>query len=356
MARVGKERVFAAFALDSGANLYGAWIYGHDLYLEQFGRAGNFEIVALDLRTGERKWIAQTGPCRLKAAPYPGDRYVVFLTQGDGGMVVVNRNTGAHEFRLRAELNTPTIFPAASSDTTVYVSSAATNQIVALNPLDARPGWRISAASLLTTGPIITPRLPRRLVAVGCLDGTVMAVPAAGWNEAPPTAPTWTRRLFGPINALTVGEGIDQGRRSVSLIASCEDKGLYCLDSTNGEPRWIVRAEGPFKEVATVSNGVVFAKAAGRLHAIDILTGGSKWKAARDNEPPADWERATAGYAYDANRAYLRGDVREIWRVDGKTGAIQAGARLDSFDWVLAAPEANMIVGLTNDGYVVAYR
>src|SRR5262245_15862569 len=105
MARVGTERVFAAYAVDYGANLYGAWVSGYDLFIEQFGRSGRFEIVCLDLRTGERKWVAQTGPNRLKAAPNPGDRYVVFLTENDGGMIVVNRATGVHEYRLRAELN-----------------------------------------------------------------------------------------------------------------------------------------------------------------------------------------------------------------------------------------------------------
>ena len=114
-------------------------------------------------------------------------------------MIVVNRASGAHEFQMRAEMNTPTTSPAASSDTTVYVASLASNQVAALNPGDGRSGWRFPAASLITTGPIITPRLPRRLVAVGCLDGTVMALPATGWNEDPPKAPTWTRRLFGAV-------------------------------------------------------------------------------------------------------------------------------------------------------------
>jgi outer membrane protein assembly factor BamB len=270
-------------------------------------------------------------------------------------MVVVNRASGAHEFRLRAELDTPTSFPASSSDTTVFVSNLGSSQIVALNPIDARPGWRYPVGSLLTTGPLITPRLPRRLVVVGSLDGTVTAVAAQGWNEAPPTSPAWTRRLFGSVNALTVGEGVDQGRRVVSVIASCEDRGLYCLDSASGEPRWIARTENPFKEAATVSGGVVFARA-GRLVAIDLVTGQNKWKPSDESSPPHPWERATAGYAYDARRAYLRGEPKEIWRVDPKTGTIAASATLGEFDYVLAAPEANLIVGLTNDGYVVAFR
>lgn len=355
MARVGVERVFSVFGLDYQANLYGAWIAGHDLYLEQFGRAGRFEIVSLDLRTGERKWVVQTGPCRLKAAPVPGDRYVVFLTEGDGGMVVINRATGAREFRMRAELNTPTNLPAVSSDTSVFVASLASSQIVALNPIDARPGWRYPTGSLITTGPVITPRLPRRLVVVGALDGTVTAVHAQGYNEAPPTTAAWKRRIFGAVNALSVADATIDGRRSVSVLASCEDGGLYCLDSASGEPRWVARSETPVKEGAVASGGTVFGRA-GKLIAVDLATGQPRWKGGDAKVGLAPWERASAGYAYDANRAYLRGDPREIWRVDSKTGAILANAQLDEFDYVLAAPEANMLVGLTSDGYVVASR
>jgi outer membrane protein assembly factor BamB len=355
MARVGVERVFAAYAVDHGCLLYGAWICGHDLFIEQFGRSGEFEIVALDLRTGERKWVVQTGRNQLKAGPNPGDRHVVFLTQGDGGMTVVDRGSGQRDFGYRATLNTPTTFAPASSDTTVYVANVGTNQIVALDPRAARPGWRSPVGSLITCGPVVTPRLPRRLVAVGCLDGTVTALPAQGWDEAPPSGPTWTRRLFGAVNAMVVGEGIDQGRRVVSLVASCDDRGLYCLDSTSGEPRWVARTDHPFKEAAVVSGGVVFARA-GRLVAIDLLTGADKWKGSRDGGAAQPWERATAGFACDANRAYLRGDRKEIWRVDAKTGAIAAWSHLVEFDYLLAAPDANMLVGLTTDGYVVAYR
>jgi outer membrane protein assembly factor BamB len=355
MARIGVERAFSVYALDYGCMLYGGWIAGHDLYLEQFGRSGRYEIVALDLRTGERKWVVQTGPNRLKAAPNPGDRHVAFLTENDGGMIVVNRATGVREFRMRADINTPTTFPAACSDTTVFVSSLASSQIVALNPIDGRPGWRYPLGSLLTTGPVITPRLTRKLVVAGCLDGTVTALPAQGWNEAPPTAAGWKRRIFGAVNALTVAEGTDQGRRVVSILASCEDGGLYCLDSASGEPRWVARNEMPVKEPAMASGGSVFARA-GKLVAVDLVTGQPKWKGGSDKAGPAAWERATAGFACDAKRAYLRGDVKEIWRADAKTGEILASTRLVEFDYVLAAPEANMIVGLTSDGYVTASR
>jgi outer membrane protein assembly factor BamB len=354
MARIGVERVFSAYAVDYGASIYGAWVAGHDLYLEQFHN-GCFEVIALDLRTGERKWVVRTGPHRLKAAPYPGDRYVALMTEVDGGLVVVNRASGAHEFRMRAEMNTPTTFPAASSDSTVYLTSLSSNGVAALSPADGRSGWRYPSESLLTTGPIMTPRLPRRLVVVGALDGTVTALPAAGWNEEPPKVPTWSRRLYGAVNALTVGEGIDQGRRTVSIVASCEDRGLYCLDSTSGEPRWVYRGETPFKEVAVVSGGIVFARA-GRLVAVDLATGKDKWKAGDAAGAAAPWEKATAGYAADEKRAFLRREPKEIARVSSKTGELQVVSKLSEFDYILAAPEANMLVGVTTDGYVVGSK
>jgi outer membrane protein assembly factor BamB len=353
MARVGVERVFTAYAVDYGSLVYGAWVHGYDLYVEQFHK-GQFEIISVDLRTGERKWVAPIGGCMLKVAPYPGERYVAFLTEGNGGLVTINRATGAHDFRLRTEVLTPTSFPAPSSESSVFMINLGSNQLVAINPASGQVGWRFPVESLMTAGPVLTPRLPRRLLVAGCVDGTVVAVPAQGHHEAPPTVPAWSQRLFAAVNALVVAEGLDQGRRTVSIIASCEDRGVYCLDSASGEPRWVARTENPVKAPAIVSGGTVFARS-GRLIAVDLATGKEKWKAGEANSP-APWERATAGLAADANRAYLRKDPKEICRVDAKTGVFQACARLNEFDWVLAAPEANMIVGVTSDGYVVAYR
>jgi len=255
---------------------------------------------------------------------------------------------------MRSEMKTPTMAPAVSSDTSVFVSNLGGNQIASLNPRDASVGWRFPVASLITAGPIMTPRLPRHLVVTGCLDGTVMALAAQGWNENPPSAPAWTHRIFGAVNALVLADSVEKGHRSVSIIASCDDHGLYCLDSASGEPRWVHRTDSPFKEAAIVSGGTVFARS-GLLVALDLATGQPKWKGG-EADRPAPWERATAGYCCDANRAYLRRDPKEICRADAKTGVFQAVSRLNEFDYVLAAPDANMLVGLTSDGYVVAYR
>ena len=99
----------------------------------------------------------------------------------------------------------------------------------------------------------------------------------------------------------------------------------------------------------------MFARSGGRFYAIDLVTGKDKWAPGKDGIP-APWERAMAGYAADDRRVYLRREPKEICRADAKTGVLQACTRLSEFDHVLAAPDANMLVGVTNDGYVVGYR
>ena len=54
-------------------------------------------------------------------------------------------------------------------------------------------------------------------------------LPATGWNEEPPKAPAWTRRLFGAVNALTVGETIDQGRRVTKGMEAIFEQGFRML-------------------------------------------------------------------------------------------------------------------------------
>ncbi len=356
MAGVGMERAFAWNCLDGGT-LEDAWVSGSDLYLEQFNPAKRqYEVICVDLKVGERKWVVVLGPKKVRLDPRPGDRYVVFVTETDGGMIVVNRRTGAHEFRMRTELNVATTMPLASTDTTVFAAGLATNQILALNPVDARTAWRFAATSVITAGPIVTPRLPRGLAIVGGLDGEVVAVPAMGWNEVAPVDAAWRTRLLGACNALTMSDTVEAGKHSVSLIASCQDRGLYCLDGATGVSRWTYRTESPFVTAATVSGNVVFAHNADRLVAVDLTTGLSVWRASDVDKAPEGFELATEGLAYNAKRAYLRGHGHEVWRVDAKTGRTTAKATLGSFDWVMGAPEANLLLGLTKDGYVIAYK
>jgi outer membrane protein assembly factor BamB len=336
-----------------------AWVAGPDLLVETFNpNTRQIEIHSIDAKSGVPNWMLVLGPYRLKVDPMPGDRYLALLTEVDGGMTVVDRRSGARVHHVRVKLGVATTEPAASSETTVYVSSLGGNRVAALNPADGRMGWGYPAPSSITTGPIMTPRLPRRLAVAACLDGTVMAIPAAGFDEPAPEAPAWTYRVLGPVNGeLAVGEQLTEGKLSVSILVPCEDRGLYCLDGATGRPNWVFRTESAFGGRPGVMNGVVFARNADRLVAVNLADGTAAWPS---SDPGAratqTWEGAVEALALDGERGFLRGGDGMIWRVDGKTGRALASARLGAFDILLSGGPNNVMIGLTRDGYIVAFK
>jgi outer membrane protein assembly factor BamB len=336
-----------------------AWVSDGDLLVEAFNPATrNYELQSVDAKSGVANWMLVVGPNRLKVDPRPGDSLLALLTETDGGMTVVDRRTGARVAAIRAKLDVATTSPAASSDTTVYVSSLGTNRVAALNPADARVGWAFVAPTVIQSGPVMTPRLPRRLAVAACMDGTIVAVPAQGYEEHGPEAPAWTRKLLGPISGdLAVASQTVDSRLQVSVLAPCADRGLYCLDAATGTPRWIFRTESAFQGKPVVLNGVVFCRNADRMVAVKLADGTAAWPSSDPAAPAAyPWEAAVEALALDGDRGYLRGADGTIWRVDGKTGRPLASARLDAFDMVLGGGDANVLIGMTKDGYAVAFK
>lgn len=342
-----------------GLVLERAWVKGPDLLIEAFNpETRRIEIHSVQAATGVPNWVLDLGPHRLKVEPMPGDRYLALLTEIDGGMTVVDRRSGARVDHVRAKLGLATTEPAPSSETTVYVSSLGTNRIAALNPVDARLGWAYPAPTVITTGPVMTPRLPRRMAVAACLDGTVLAVPAVGFDEPAPEAPAWSRRVLGPVSGrLAVAERVADGKLSVSILVPCDDRGLYCLDAATGSPNWVYRTESAFGGEPAVHNGVVFARNADRMVAVNLADGSAAWPSSdvgANAERP--WEHAVEVLALDDARGFLRRADGSILRVDGKTGRPLESARLSEFDQVLGGGAANLMIGLTKDGHLVAFK
>ncbi|HYC76507.1 MAG TPA: PQQ-binding-like beta-propeller repeat protein [Planctomycetota bacterium] len=336
-----------------------AWVSGRDLLLEAFNPASRqFEMQSVDARTGVPNWVTSIGPNRLRVEPMPGDKYVAVLTEVDGGMTVLDRRTGARATHIRVQLDLSTTEPAASSESTVFVSSLGTNRIAALNPVDGRVGWAFPAPTLITAGPVLTPRLPRRLAVAACLDGTVVAVPAAAWNDPAPEAPAWTRKLLGAVSGeITTVESAEAGRVTTRILVPCEDRGLYCLDGATGRPEWVYRTESPFTGKAVALNGVVFARNADRMVAVKLADGMPAWPSSDPAAKPSHpWEAAAEALALDGTRGYLRAGDGRIHRVDAKDGRILETARLSRFDMVLGGGPNNLLIGLTRDGYAVAFK
>jgi hypothetical protein len=194
-----------------------------------------------------------------------------------------------------------------------------------VSPADANVGWRFRAGSPLVAGPVTTPRLPRRLVIAGCADGTVFAVPAAGWNESGPTNASWSRKLLGAVNEdPCVAEYVDGAKKGVMVIVPASDNGLHGLEATSGTVRWSVRRESPFAGQPFACNGRVFARCSDRMVVADIATGSEPWSFSKAEAAPKGFELATKAFASDASRAYLGAGDNTVMRVDGRSGAVLA--------------------------------
>lgn len=136
----------------------------------------------------------------------------------------------------------------------------------------------------------------------GCLDrggpqsspthtSTTTVAPTTATPEPSPTSTegpiSWTFETGDEIpTAPKVAEGI--------VFVASKDRTLFALDEATGEERWRYEAEGPFRAVELVRNGVVVARSNDggpadgsiggeqTLHALDVETGELRWKYSRD--------------------------------------------------------------------------
>lgn len=357
MAGVGLERAWGGRYL-GGARAEGVWAHGNDLFVQAFNPAKRrYEIHVIDLRNGEPRWVLHLGAEELRYPPLPGDRLVAFLLSGGKGMMVARRRNGALPYRVRAPLPVVPIGPAASSESTVYVGSLVDQSLKALNPADGAVGWQFRLQADIGAGPVVTPRLPQRLVLVADQEGRVAALPDREWDAPPPAGPSWTYRALGAVEAgMEVVSRLndESGLYESFILVPCTDGGLYCLDGSAGTARWIFRTQAPFASRPQVAGRRVFARNQERLAVVDLQSGKAAWKASGDGGLRA-WTKAGGVFCADDQRAYLALGDKRVLRVHGTLGEVQEQTRLEQFDWVVPAEEANLLVGMTRDGHVVAF-
>lgn len=357
MAQVAMKRAWSG-SYFSACTVQGAAVQESDLFVWVFnGRSRHYEVHSLNAKTGTRNWMVDVGDRNLEHLPMAGDRFVVCLLQDGAGMVVVNRANGARAYTMSTRVSQVPTGPAASSDSTVYLNSLIDDRVHALNPATGMSGWAFRTAGTITAGPITTPRLPRRLVVFGTDAGEVVALPPRAWNESRPSDPAWDRNVFGDVSGpISVAKAIVGDKLQVSVLVPCEDHGLYCLDAATGEPRWVYRTAHPFRGAARALGGRVFGRNERRLCVVDLATGDEAWAASAEDGETKPFETAFAAVAADDTRAYLWMGGKKIVRADGATGAFIAGANLASFDWIVPGGENNVLVGVTRDGYLVAFN
>jgi len=357
MAQVAIKRAWSGRYFTS-CTVQGAVIQEADLFVWIFnGKTRRHEVHCIDAASGARRWMVDVGSRGLAYPPMAGDRLVTCLLEDGGGMVVVTRWNGARAYSMSAQVDQVPTGSAASSDSTVYMNSLVDDRVHALNPADGMSGWAFRVPGTVTTGPITTPKLPRRLVVVGTDSGEVVALPPSGWDESRPSQPAWDRRLHGDVSGpLSLAHSSADGKLAVSVLAPCEDHGLYCLDAATGESRWVYRTEAPMRGAANALGGRVFARNSRRLCVVDLATGDEAWTASPEDGALQPFEACMAGLAADDARAYLWVGGKKIARAEGKTGAILATANLASYDWIVPSGANNLLIGVTKDGHLVAFN
>jgi outer membrane protein assembly factor BamB len=329
---------------------------GPDLYAAVFNpETRESEVHCVELRTGVPRWILVLGTVPLKFPPKGGERFVACILDQGAGAVVAYRRNGARAFTMATPIHVLPSNSAASSDTTLYIASLVDSRIHAVGPESGRSGWHFRTDGTIVAGPLVTPRLPRRMVVAGTDSGEVVAVPATPWNEPGPRAPIWRKRLLGEVHGdITIAERITPAGVEVSLLVPCEDGGLYCLDVATGEPRWVARTESAFMGRPRAAGDRAYARNAGRLVAVDLASGQPVWPSGYERGQLRDYETCTDVLAGDEHRVYLLSGNRRVHRADPRTGDFQASRALELFDFVVPAPEGNLLLAGTADGYLVA--
>ena len=355
MGQVGLKRAYSDHYFKDSV-VQNAVLDGTDLLVSVFqGKERAYELHCIDATTGVNRWMVGGLPAPFEFAPTGGDEFVVGLFSGGHGMVVAKRRNGARPFSLTAPVEQVPTSSAASSDSTVYVTSLVDDRLHALNPANGFSGWAVRANGTITAGPLVTPRLPRRLIVVGTTRGEVVAYPPSAWSESEPADAAWRRELFGEVSGkMSVARRLTESGVEVSILVPCGDKGLYCLDAATGEPRWTHRTDHPFQGTPQAFGDRVYARNGERLYVLDLATGEPVWA---QGQPGGlmSYEQADRALTGDSTRAYLIEGGKRVHRIRGADGSAEASATLNSFDFIRGG-ESNLLIGLTKDGHIVAFH
>lgn len=363
------DEVIWSFKHGEGETFTRSWGRGRWLLMEAYNASSReYSIHCVDMVKGRAKWILVVGEHPLSRAPKIGKGTITFLTQKDGGMVVVNSRTGGRMFHKRTRVGVVPASDATSRGDTVYVSNDISGRMAALAASDGLKGWDFRTVGTCRSAPVLTRGMSRQLLVFGTDAGKLYALDAKGYNEVAPTSASWVKDLNGPISAdisfTMIGEG-DASRGLV--IAPCQDGWLYGVEPATGRSRWVLRTNKPFMSNVQVMNGMVFARNADRFFCLNATSGDRAWwadsaKGMSEFEKsqlfpaPEGFELADRALAANANRVYLLDGANMILRCDAKTGEIKAERQLSDFDFFISNEATETLVVATKDGYIMALK
>lgn len=348
----GAELVWGAKRFDGGVVL-DAFAADNELFAVVKGQEG-FEVHCIELTTGVPRWLTVVGKTPFRTRPTVSAQHVVCLLDNGGGMVVLKRRNGARDGRVSTPLKLVPVGGAGSTESTVFVTSLADNAVHAVSPADGLTGWRWRTTGTMFNGPVMTPSGRRMLVVVGTGDGEITALPSAGWDEGQPSSPAWTRKLLGDLNGeLCTYSTSTKGAVTSSILASCQDHGLYCLDGASGTSRWVFRTDSPFTGKPQAAGGKAFAINGSGLHVLDLATGAEQWLG-KDGKPGC-YAMTKRMLAASAKAVYLTCG-EGIGRFDATTGAMLGGCSTEGVDFLVETGDAGLLVGLTRCGQIAVMR
>ncbi|MFT7618957.1 MAG: outer membrane protein assembly factor BamB [Planctomycetota bacterium] len=363
------DEVIWSFKTGEGEQFTRTWARGRWLLAESYNaQSGEYSIHCIDINKGRGKWVLVVGEHPLSRAPRIGHGTVAFLTQKDGGMVVVNATTGGRMFHKRTRVGVVPASDAVSMGDTVYVSNYVSTRMAALAASDGIKGWDFRTDGTCRSAPVLTRGLAQQLLVFGTDNGKLYGLPAKGYNEVAPTTAGWTTDLNGAVSAdLTftmVGEA-DAMRGLV--IVPCEDGWLYGIEPATGRSRWVLRTDKAFTENVQVMNGHVFARNADRFFCLDGVTGSRSWWSPSAEglsefektqlfRAPEGYEHADRALAANGDRVYLLDGDNKVIRCDAKTGEIKSDRELGDFDFFISNEATENLVVATKDGYFIALK
>ena len=342
----------------------GSWLLGES-YNAQSKR---YSIHAIDLIRGRQEWLLEIGDNRLARAPHVGEGTIAFLTENDGGMVVVNARTGGRIFHKRTRVGVVPASDAMSKGDTIYLSNYVSERIAAIAASDGLKGWDFRTNGTCRTVPVLTRGQANQYLIFGTDEGHLAAVSAKRYDEVAPVRTRWEKVLHGGVVAnpkfTLVGEG--QAQRGL-VVVPCDHGWLYGVEPATGRSRWVLHTNSSFTSDVQIMNGKVFAKNGERLFCLDALSGDRVWhpKSSTDMNAfdktqhfgsPEGYETAHRALAANDDRVFLLRGANFVMRCAAGSGQIDAVLALPSFDFFISNEASDTLILATNDGYFMALK
>lgn len=363
------DEVAWSFKTGEGEAFTRTWQRGRWLFAESYNATSQeYSIHCIDAVKGMSKWILVLGEHPLSRDPHVGQGTIAFLTERDGGMVVVNSRTGGRMYHKRTRVGVVPASDATSNSDTIYVSNYVSERMAALAASDGLKGWDYRTVGTCRSAPVLTSGLANQLLVFGTDAGKMYGLPAKKYEEVAPSKAAWTKDLNGSVSAdlsfTMVGEG-DAARGLV--IAPCEDGWLYGIEPATGRSRWVLRTNKAFTQNVQVMNGHVFARNADRFFCLNAESGDRMWwpKAAEGLSEfektqlfgmPEGYELADRALAANDDRVYLLNGANTVIRCDAKTGEIKAERELADFDFFSSNEADGHLIVATKDGYFIGLK